>query len=183
MVILLAIPLASSELGGLGPIVLNSYIMHLAITAFFYAILASSWSLLAGYAGQFSFGHLAFMAIGGYTSGLIGKFIRFTTAPSELCTDVPLLGNWWLVILNIRRVGTIDESCLDMAKTQTLPAGTLIIFPPVWASIAMGLVMGAIFGLLVGWLVLRLRSTYLAAVYDWIFRDSTGIDQCRDSDN
>lgn len=109
IVLLLAIPLASSELGGLGPLVLNSYIMHLAITAFFYAILASSWSLLAGYAGQFSFGHMAFMAIGGYTSGLIGKFIRFTTAPSELCTDIPLPGSWWLVILNIRRVGTIDE--------------------------------------------------------------------------
>ncbi len=162
IVLLLAIPLASSELGGLGPLVLNSYIMHLAITAFFYAILASSWSLLAGYAGQFSFGHMAFMAIGGYTSGLIGKFIRFTTAPSELCTDIPLPGSWWLVILNIRRVGTIDESCLDMAKAQTLPSGTLIVFPPVWASIAMGLVMGATFGLLVGWLVLRLRSTYLA---------------------
>ena len=162
IVILLVIPAASSEMGGLGPIVLSSYFMHLAITAFFYAILASSWSLLAGYAGQFSFGHMAFMAIGGYTSGLIGKFIRFTTAPSELCTDIPLFGNWWLVILNIRRVGTIDESCLDMAKEEILPAGTLIIFPPVWATIAMGLVMGATFGLLVGWLVLRLRSTYLA---------------------
>ena len=162
VVILLAIPAASSEVGGLGPIVLSSYFMHLAITAFFYAILASTWSLLAGYAGQFSFGHMAFMAIGGYTSGLIGKFIRFTTAPSELCTDLHLFGGWWMVILNIRRVGTIDESCLDIAKTQTLPAGTLIIFPPVWASIAMGLVMGAVFGLLVGWLVLRLRSTYLA---------------------
>ncbi|MDE0312943.1 MAG: branched-chain amino acid ABC transporter permease [Caldilineaceae bacterium] len=162
IVILLVIPAASSEMGGLGPIVLSSYFMHLAITAFFYAILASSWSLLAGYAGQFSFGHMAFMAIGGYTSGLIGKFIRFTTAPSELCTDIPLFGNWWLVILNIRRVGTIDESCLDMAKEEFLPAGTLIIFPPVWATIAMGLVMGATFGLLVGWLVLRLRSTYLA---------------------
>ena len=162
IVILFAFPLASSELGGLGPLVVNSYIMHLAITAFFYAILASSWSLLAGYAGQFSFGHMAFMAIGGYTSGLIGKFIRFTTAPSELCTDIPLPGSWWLVILNIRRVGTIDESCLDMAKSQTLPTGTLIVFPPVWASIAMGLVMGAVFGLLVGGLVLRLRSTYLA---------------------
>ncbi len=162
VVILFVIPLASSELGGLGPLVLSSYFMHLAITAFFYAILASSWSLLAGYAGQFSFGHMAFMAIGGYTSGLIGKFIRFTTAPSELCADIPLFGNWWLVVLNIRRVGTIDESCLDMAKTETLPVGTLIVFPPVWASIAMGLVMGAVFGLLVGWLVLRLRSTYLA---------------------
>ena len=162
IVLLLAIPFASSEMGGVGPLVLSSYFMHLAITAFFYAILASSWSLLAGYAGQFSFGHMAFMAIGGYTSGLIGKFFRFTTAPSELCTDIPLFGNWWLVILNIRRVGTIDESCLDMARTETLPAGTLIVFPPVWASIAMGLVMGATFGLLVGWLVLRLRSTYLA---------------------
>ena len=66
------------------------------------------------------------------------------------------------MILNVRRVGTIDESCLDLAKTQILPSGTVIVFPPVWASIAMGLVFGAIFGLLVGWLVLRLRSTYLA---------------------
>ncbi len=162
VVILLALPLASAELDGLGPLVFNSYFMHLAITAFFYAILASSWSLLAGYAGQFSFGHMAFMAIGGYTTGLIGKFIRFTTAPTELCADIPLPGNWWLVILNARRVGTIDETCIDMAKTQTLPSGALIIFPPVWASIAMGLVMGATFGLLVGWLVLRLRSAYLA---------------------
>ena len=31
------------------------FIMHLWITAFFYAILASSWALLAGYGGQFSF--------------------------------------------------------------------------------------------------------------------------------
>ena len=162
IVILLAIPLASSELGGLGPIVLNSYIMHLAITAFFYAILASSWSLLAGYAGQFSFGHMAFMGIGGYTTGLIGKFIRFTNAPTELCSEIPLPGSWWLVFLNARRVGTIDETCIDLAKTQTLPSDALIIFPSLWGSIAMGLVMGATFGLLVGWLVLRLRSTYLA---------------------
>ena len=162
VVLLLALPLASEEMNGLGPLVFSGYFMHLAITAFYYAILASSWSLLAGYAGQFSFGHMAFMAVGGYTSGLIGKFMRFTTAPTELCTDIPLPGGWWLVILNARRVGTIDETCIDMAKTQTLAAGTLIVFPPVWLSIAMGLVMGAIVGLLVGWLVLRLRSTYLA---------------------
>ena len=50
------------------------YIMHLWITAFFYAILASSWSLLAGYAGQFSFGHMAFMALGAYTTGLFNNY-------------------------------------------------------------------------------------------------------------
>lgn len=143
-------------------VTVSPYIMHLAITAFFYAILASSWSLLAGYGGQFSFGHMAFMAIGGYTSGLIGKFIRFTTAPTELCNDFSLFGNWWLVVLKPRDVGTIRDTCLDLAKTSTMPQGSLIVTPPVWATVLMGVVMGAVFGLLVGGLVLRLRSTYLA---------------------
>ena len=49
------------------------YVMHVLITGFFYAILASSWSMLAGYAGQFSFGHMAFMAIGAYTAGILGQ--------------------------------------------------------------------------------------------------------------
>jgi branched-chain amino acid transport system permease protein len=146
----------------ISPLSNGSYIMHLAITGFFYAILASSWSLLAGYAGQFSFGHMAFMAIGGYTSGLIGKFIRFTTAPTELCYDIPLPGNWWLVVLNPRQFGTINETCLDIARTTTLPQGTLIVTPPIWGSIIMGVIMGAVFGLMVGGLVLRLRSVYLA---------------------
>jgi branched-chain amino acid transport system permease protein len=43
------------------------FIMHVLIACFFYAILASSWSMLAGYAGQFSFGHLGFMGVGAYT--------------------------------------------------------------------------------------------------------------------
>jgi branched-chain amino acid transport system permease protein len=50
---------------------LNEYWMHVAIIAMFYAILASSWSLLAGYSGLFSLGHMAFASIGGYTSALL----------------------------------------------------------------------------------------------------------------
>jgi branched-chain amino acid transport system permease protein len=50
---------------------LNAYWMHVAIIAMFYAILSSSWSLLAGYAGLFSLGHMAFASIGGYTSALL----------------------------------------------------------------------------------------------------------------
>lgn len=53
------------------PVFVQSYWLHVLIVAYFYAILASSWSLLAGYGGQFSFGHMAFMAIGAYTTGLI----------------------------------------------------------------------------------------------------------------
>lgn len=59
----------------LAPLFLQSYWLHVVIIAYFYAALASSWSLLAGYAGQFSFGHMAFMAIGGYTTGLLGRYL------------------------------------------------------------------------------------------------------------
>ncbi len=59
----------------LAPIYLNRYPYQMAVItgAFFYAILAASWSLLAGSAGQFSFAHMALMALGAYTSGLLGR--------------------------------------------------------------------------------------------------------------
>ncbi len=52
----------------------NSYWMHVAIIAMIFAILAASWSLLAGYAGLFSLGHMAMASIGGYTSALLVKW-------------------------------------------------------------------------------------------------------------
>jgi branched-chain amino acid transport system permease protein len=61
------------------PLFLETYWLHVMIIAYFYALLASSWALLAGYAGQFSFGHMAFMAIGAYTTGLLGRY--FDTSP------------------------------------------------------------------------------------------------------
>lgn len=67
--ILIALLLAAVAL--LLPLVLQSYWLHVVIVAYFYAILASSWALLAGYGGQFSFGHMAFMALGAYTTGLL----------------------------------------------------------------------------------------------------------------
>src|SRR6185312_13467962 len=46
------------------------YWVHVGAIAWYYALLASSWALLAGYAGQFSFAHVAFAALGGYASAL-----------------------------------------------------------------------------------------------------------------
>jgi branched-chain amino acid transport system permease protein len=57
------------------PLFAQSYWLHVFIVAYFYALLAASWALLAGYGGQFSFGHMALMAIGGYTSGLLGTYL------------------------------------------------------------------------------------------------------------
>ncbi len=52
---------------------LPPYQVHILITGYYFAILAASWSLLAGYAGQFSFATMAFMAIGAYTAGILGQ--------------------------------------------------------------------------------------------------------------
>jgi len=53
------------------PLGANDYLLHITIISIYYAVLASSWALLAGYAGQFSFAHMAFAALGGYTSALL----------------------------------------------------------------------------------------------------------------
>jgi len=56
----------------------SPYQMAVLTGAFFYAILASSWALLAGIAGQFSFAHMAFVGIGAYTAGLLGRDLGTT---------------------------------------------------------------------------------------------------------
>lgn len=75
---------------------LNSYWMHVLIIAMFYAMVASSWSLLAGYAGLFSLGHMAFASVGAYTSALL---VQFTGIPVPLgmvagAAACCLLGAW-----------------------------------------------------------------------------------------
>jgi branched-chain amino acid transport system permease protein len=42
---------------------------------FYYAILAISWNIIFGYAGEFSYGHVAFPAIGGYVSALLADHV------------------------------------------------------------------------------------------------------------
>ena len=53
------------------PFLLDNYTIRVAAMALYYIILASSWNLLLGYAGQLSFAHAAFAGIGAYTSGLL----------------------------------------------------------------------------------------------------------------
>ena len=51
----------------------NTYIMHIFILFFIWALVASNWNLLMGYAGIFSLGNIGYFAIGGYTSGILCK--------------------------------------------------------------------------------------------------------------
>jgi branched-chain amino acid transport system permease protein len=88
----------------------QQYWLFIATQAFFWAMLASSWALLAGYAGQFSFAHIAFMAIAAYASGILGRDLGWS----------PISG------------------------------------------IIAGMVLAGFVGLIIGYLCLRLRRTYLA---------------------
>ncbi|MGQ2905692.1 MAG: branched-chain amino acid ABC transporter permease [Neoaquamicrobium sediminum] len=63
-------------LGLLVPVfVEDTYVRHLFIIAFIYAIVAASWDLSLGYAGIFNFGHVAFFGIGVYATGLCAKLL------------------------------------------------------------------------------------------------------------
>ena len=101
----------------------SNYAKTVFISGFFYAILSSSWALLSGIAGQFSFSHMAFMGIGAYVAGLITRDgIMFATLGIAITPE------------SISAIG----------------------------SIIIGTVAAGLVGLVIGWLLLRLRSAYLA---------------------
>jgi len=53
------------------PMALGSYPLHVLTVVCYYAILASSWNLIAGYTGLFSLAHHVFAGIGAYASALV----------------------------------------------------------------------------------------------------------------
>jgi branched-chain amino acid transport system permease protein len=53
------------------PLFISDYWQYVYTVAFFYAIMAASWNLLAGYTGQFSLAHHTFGMLGAYASALL----------------------------------------------------------------------------------------------------------------
>lgn len=67
-----------------GLFLITSYRLSMARYAFYMAALVATWSLLAGVAGVFSFGHAAIAGLAGYAGAIFGK---------ELSASHHLLGN------------------------------------------------------------------------------------------
>ncbi|GJD64479.1 branched-chain amino acid ABC transporter permease [Methylobacterium frigidaeris] len=65
----------------------NPYILHLAVIAGIYVVLATSLNLIVGYVGEFSLGHTAFFGIGAYAAALLS-----TAAGLPIWLTVPLAG-------------------------------------------------------------------------------------------
>lgn len=135
------------------------FVMHLWITAFYYAILASSWALLAGYGGQFSFAHLAFMALGAYGAGLLDNYVFLTSLPTGTCSEFGVFGT---NVVLLPPSGTANAAqCLEAARAAW-PADATVSRFPLLLQIIFGAALGGGFGWLIGSLVLRLRAAYLA---------------------
>ncbi|MDX1687636.1 MAG: branched-chain amino acid ABC transporter permease [Candidatus Promineifilaceae bacterium] len=53
------------------PLFMSRFLISLAVLVLYWAHLGNAWNLMAGYAGQFSFGHAVFYGIGAYTSTVL----------------------------------------------------------------------------------------------------------------
>lgn len=84
------------------PALAGPYWIHVGTLAWYYALLAASWAMLAGSAGQFSFAHMAFAALGGYGSALLvqlaGLPLGVATLASLLMAAVVGAAMGWLVL-------------------------------------------------------------------------------------
>lgn len=78
------------------------YWIHVGALAWYYALLAASWALLAGFAGQFSFAHMAFAALGGYASALLVQLAGvpplWAVAASMILAGLVGAAMGWLVL-------------------------------------------------------------------------------------
>ncbi len=97
VVFLALIPFVYDVFPSFPPGLVNEYTLHVLIVGFYFAMLASSWSLLMGYGGQFSFAHLAFAGIGAYTTGLMGRYLG-THALTGIIAGTLMAGLFGLVI-------------------------------------------------------------------------------------
>lgn len=60
------------------PFFSGSYYLHLFILCLIWAVVASAWNLIMGYAGIYSFAQLAFFTVGSYAAGLVEIWLGFS---------------------------------------------------------------------------------------------------------
>ena len=49
----------------------SSFMVNFGVMALFYAFIGQSWNISGGFAGQLSFGHVAFFGVGAYASTIV----------------------------------------------------------------------------------------------------------------
>lgn len=117
------------------PLLTGQYITNVLNLTGLYIVMGIGLNIVVGYAGLLDLGYVAFFAIGAYTVGLL-------TTPSLLtCGGVP-------------------PETITPDNVTTLCTGLLTF----WQAWPVAIIVSAIFGMLLGIPVLRLRGDYLAIV-------------------
>jgi len=130
----------------------NAFIAKLIIDIATNIMLAVSLTLVNGFTGQFSIGHAAFMAIGGYASAGIVYYASARLFGDEMFANASVHGG----LLSAMR------SDAEMAETVApfIASGDLLFL----VSLLIGGLLAAACGYIVGLPSLRLKGDYLAIV-------------------
>ena len=118
------------------PLTGNEYLTQVLVTAMILAIFAASWDLLAGFAGQVSFGHAAFFGISGYFTAAMVKFAGMHWLVSVF------VGAGWAVVFSL----LIGIPCLRL-KGPYLALGTLAFSLILWNLFLTGTWLGGTEGI------------------------------------
>jgi branched-chain amino acid transport system permease protein len=118
------------------PLTGNEYLTQVLVTAMILAIFAASWDLLAGFAGQVSFGHAAFFGISGYFTAASVKFGGFHWLFALF------VGAGWAVVFSL----LIGIPCLRL-KGPYLALGTLAFALILWNLFMTGTWLGGTEGI------------------------------------
>ncbi len=118
------------------PLTGNEYLTQIIVTGMILAIFAASWDLLAGFAGQISFGHAAFFGISGYFTAAFVKFFGFHWVLAMI------IGAGYAVIFSL----LIGIPCLRL-KGPYLALGTLAFSLILWNLFLTGTWLGGTEGI------------------------------------
>ncbi len=118
------------------PMTGNEYLTQIIITGMILSIFAASWDLLAGFAGQVSFGHAAFFGISGYFTA---AFVKFFNANWILAL---IIGAGYAVLFSL----IIGIPCLRL-KGPYLALGTLAFSLILWNLFLSGTWLGGTEGI------------------------------------
>ncbi len=157
------------------PFFVSAYWTHVLIIGYYYALLAVSWNLVAGYTGQFSFGHVALAAIGAYTSGLIAVHYGISPVLGVLAGALVAAGTGYLVGALCLKMRFVYLALTTLAFSEILRR--VIIIEEEYTRGSLGLSVPKLFGPGVLWYYYALLGVLVlsVAVIYWIMRSKIGL--------
>ena len=81
----------------------SAFVINFGVLALFYAFIGQSWNIAGGFAGQLSFGHVAFFGVGAYASTIVQ--MRFGFNPWWGLPVAALAGaaaGWLIAVMSFR---------------------------------------------------------------------------------